>query len=57
VSKKPKTRPDFYFKKLPKKSPFGNKCGKCGKPVRIGKHTMKCDGWHWHPACWKEFLS
>lgn len=51
-------QPLFCFdpKKLPKKSPYGNKCGSCGKPVKVTATTMKCDLWHWHPQCWKKFL-
>lgn len=30
-------------------------CGNCGKPVRVGRYTLKGDGWHWHTRCWREF--
>ena len=33
-----------------------NRCGMCGKEVRVSKHSRKWDGWHWHTACWRSFL-
>lgn len=33
------------------------RCGMCGKPVVPYRFSRKCDGWHWHKKCWREFLS
>lgn len=34
----------------------GYDCGNCGKPVEPTAVSLKADGWHWHPQCWKRFL-
>lgn len=34
----------------------GHTCGSCGKPIRPSKHSLKCDGWHWHRECWRRFV-
>lgn len=34
----------------------GFDCGLCGKPVKPYHCSLKCDGWHWHQKCWRDFL-
>jgi hypothetical protein len=42
---------------VPKKArKKGFPCGMCGKPVIPYKFSKKCDGWHWHKKCWRDFL-
>lgn len=32
------------------------RCGLCGRAVKPYRFSRKCDGWHWHRACWRRFL-
>lgn len=45
------------FKKNRRAGRRGFDCGLCGKRVRPYNNSLKCDGWHWHKACWFNFLT
>lgn len=43
--------------KKPSKVTGDFRCGMCGKKVKPYNCSLKCDGWHWHSKCWKDFWS